>query len=180
MGYGTCRDGPADRNTMSSEEGVSETELPDYGSIGALCEETRRSLAARGTFETFAAGHAVITQGKPHHSFSVLLSGMLRVSVHAHGDLVVLAEVKPGDLIGEMGVIDPQNASADVVVMDHPARLWTITEDDFNDFVERDPAMGCQVLKVLAQELCHLLRHNSDVMLRREETVRDHYRDNDY
>jgi len=36
------------------------------------------------------------------------------------------------------------------------------------------------VLMVLAKELCHRLRHNSDSMLRREETMRDHYRDMDY
>ncbi|CAN5295854.1 cyclic nucleotide-binding domain-containing protein [soil metagenome] len=155
-------------------------ELPDYGVIGDLAPEIRQSLASRGKFETLNSGHAVITQGQPHGSFSVVLSGKLRVSVHAHGDLVVLAEFKPGEIVGEMCVIDPQNASADVVVSDRAADLWTIEDKEFNRLVEEDPAKGFEVMKVLARALCRRLRHNSDSMLRREETVRDHYRDNDY
>jgi len=166
--------------TMSDSGSPSENQLPDFGPVGELQEEVRERLAARGRFETVPAGHAVITQGQPHGSFSVLLSGRLRVSVHAHGDLVILGEVKPGETVGEMGAIDRYNASADVVVVDHPARLWTIENDEFNEFAEGDPARGYQVLKMLARELCHMLRSNSESMLRREETVRDHYRDNDY
>lgn len=154
--------------------------LPDFGVIGGLDEGLREVLAARGKFETIKVGHALITQGQPHRSFSVVLEGRLKVSVHAHGDLVVLAEVKPGEIIGEMCVIDPQNASADVIATDKEVRLWTIGDEAFEDFVKDAPAKGYQVMKVLAKELCQRLRHNSDSMLRREETVRDHYRDNDY
>ena len=56
----------------------------------------------------------------------------------------------------------------------------TISTEAFRQFAEEDPAKGYAVLMVLAKELCHRLRHNSDSMLRREETMRDHYRDMDY
>ena len=52
----------------------------------------------------------------------------------------------------------------------------TAFTEAFRQFAEEDPAKGYAVLMVLAKELCHRLRHNSDSMLRREETRGTHVR----
>lgn len=154
--------------------------LPSLGIIGRLDESIRSRLGQAGEFTTAPVGFYVAKQGQPHNALAVILEGKLSVSTHAHGDIVKLANLGPGETVGEMSIIDPQKASADVVVVDSPAKLWTISGDALEKLVQHDPVTGYKILKVLATELCRRLRHNSEVMLRREETRRDRFFDMDY
>lgn len=155
-------------------------ELPTHGLIGQLSPELRKRFEAVGKFVTVKPGTHVAVQGDPHHALAVIIDGKLSVSCHAHGDVIRLAELGPGETVGEMSVIDPQRASADVTVVGRPARLWKVSGEAFDAFVEQDPAAGYQIMKVLATELCRRIRHNSDSMLRRAEATRDRFLDMDY
>lgn len=110
----------------------------------------------------------------------VVLSGKLRVTFHGHGDTVVLAELGPGDTVGEMSLIDPRPASANVRVEEGGAELWEIADADFERFVESDCAAGYAVMKMLARELCRRLRKDAEHMLHREDEIRTRFRDMDY
>jgi len=154
--------------------------LPAIGLIGELPEAIRTQLGKAGRFAVLPIGSYLATQGRAHHELTVVISGQLSVSVHAHGDTVQLATLGPGETVGEMNIIDPHTASADVVVVGTPATIWTIAEKDFAALVERDPAAGFVIMKLLARELCHRLRRNSEAMLRQVETTRAHFVDLDY
>jgi CRP-like cAMP-binding protein len=154
--------------------------LPDKGLLAEIDPEIRDRLAKVGRFETMRPGTRVTTQGETHHALSILISGKLSVTCHAHGDLIKLATLEAGQSVGEMGVIDPQKASADVTVIERPARLWTIDGDAFDQFLEDDPRSGLAIMKVLASVLCDRIRHDSETMLRRAETIRDSFFDMDY
>ena len=160
--------------------GVAGDRLPDVGIIGKMAPEMRERLARVGRFETLKPGSRLATQGEPHGTLAVILEGHVAVTVHAHGDTVRLADLGAGATVGEMSLIDPQNASADVTVIEGPARVWMVDGGAFQDLVENDPSLGFAVLKVLAVELCQRLRAGSEKMLKREETMRDHYREMDY
>jgi CRP-like cAMP-binding protein len=155
-------------------------ELPSKGLLGRLDPGLRRRFQAVGEFETLKPGARVAIQGAPHHTLSVIIDGKLSVTCHRHGDVVKLAELGPGETVGEMSIIDPQASSADVTVVGKPARLWKVSEEAFETFVDNDPAAGYEILKVLAAELCRRIRHNSDALLRREEASKDKFLDMDY
>lgn len=153
--------------------------LPAIGFIQNLDEDIRRRLAAAGEFHDLPEGAYFVTQGESRHDLAVILSGTLTVMAHAHGSSVKLAELGPGETVGEMNVIDPRNASADVVVK-RPARLWTISPQRFEEFVESDCRAGYALMKVLATELCRRLRKTSDSMLKQVEETRASALDHDY
>ena len=163
-----------------SDEAPASRSLPDSGPFGELDAETRARLAAAGKFEVMPNGSAVAVQGEPHKTLSVVVDSLKKISCHAHGDTVHLADLGTGETVGEMSVIDPRPSSANAVVSGGPALIWSISADAFDAFVERDPKLGSQILKAIAKELCQRLRHNAESMLNREVTVRDHYREMDY
>ena len=156
-----------------------EDSLPDYGFLADLDPALRQTLAKHGRFETLEPGAYVMKQGGDHHALSILIAGKLAVTCHAHGDLVELAELGPGHSVGEVGLLDPQKTSADVCVVDTPARLWTIEGEAFNELIESDQALGYAVMKVLAREMCRRLRQNSDHMLHQADELRTHFLDMD-
>jgi CRP/FNR family cyclic AMP-dependent transcriptional regulator len=154
-------------------------ELPDSGLLSELDEPVRRTLAAAGRFEDLPVETRLSTQGEPHHSLVILLSGKATVDCHAHGDYVHLADIGPGETIGEMNMIDPQKASADVVITEK-AEAWIIDAEQFQSIVERDPHAAYCVMQWLARQLCRRLRANAEHMLRQAEEHRSHLRDMDY
>lgn len=153
--------------------------LPAIGLLKDLDANLRQGLSRRGRFETFMPGKKLAIQGQPHHTMSVILSGKVTVSVHAHGDYVQLATLGPGETIGEMNMVDPQKASADVVVTDK-AEVWQIDEPEFRTIVEENPRDASHILMWLGRQLCRRIRFNSEKMLRQAELTRMHFRDMDY
>lgn len=153
--------------------------LPPIGLLAELDEGVRDFLAKAGRFESLPVETRLATQGTFHRTFSVLLSGKASVYCHAHGDYVHLADIKPGETIGEMNMLDPQKASADVTITEK-AQLWIIEVEQFQAIVQKDPATAYAVLEWLARELCRRLRRSADHMLRQAEEHRNHMRDMDY
>jgi CRP/FNR family transcriptional regulator, cyclic AMP receptor protein len=154
-------------------------ELPPIGLLAELEPELRRKMAAAGRVELLPAETRLANQGTVHHTFCVLLSGKASVHCHAHGDYVHVADIKAGETVGEMNLIDPQHASADVIVTEK-ARVWIIDIHQFQEMVEADPPAAYTIMAWLARELCRRLRRTSDHMLRQASEMRTHMRDIDY
>jgi CRP/FNR family transcriptional regulator, cyclic AMP receptor protein len=163
---------------MNSEPPSTE-ELPSNGLLAELDDGVRRTLSAAGRFETLHVETRLATQGQPHHSLIVMLAGRASVDCHAHGDYVHLADVGPGETIGEMNMIDPGKASADVIITEK-SRVWIIDADQFQSIVDKDPHCAYSVIHWLARQLCRRLRLNAEHMLRQAEEHRSHLRDMDY
>ena len=154
--------------------------LPSVGALEKLESAVRDQFAGYGTFQTLPHGAYIAKQGTHHSTMSLLLEGKLKVLCNAHGDIVDLASLRSGDLVGEVSLIDSHHSSADVIVDSDHADLWTIEKEAFDAFLEKDPVAGIQVLRVIAGELCHLLRLNSEKMLREVETRKARFLDMDF
>ena len=111
---------------------------------------------------------------------AIILSGTFAVSCQARGEIIELAQLGAGEIVGEMSVIDPQNASAYVRVASDEAQLWVLSASRFEAMVERDRTLGFQLLKAISIRLCKRIRRNSDVMLRTAEKNRNVFLDMDY
>jgi CRP-like cAMP-binding protein len=154
-------------------------ELPAIGLLVELDQSVRRTMAHVGRCEILAPETRLATQGTPTSTFSVLLSGKASVYCHAHGDYLHIADINPGETIGEMNLIDPQLSSADVTITEK-AKVWIMDNIEFQAMVERDAETAYVVMAWLARELCRRLRRNSDHMLRQANDLRSHMRDVDY
>ncbi|MGK0187417.1 MAG: CRP/FNR family cyclic AMP-dependent transcriptional regulator [Verrucomicrobiales bacterium] len=158
----------------------SSRDLPSVGALEKLPPGVRRLLAGYGKFESLPHGAFLVRQGTKHASMSLVLKGKLKVTCNAHGDIIDLASLRPGDLVGEVSLIDSHPSSADVIVASDEAELWTIEKVAFDRLLDEHPITGIQVLRVIAEELCHLLRLNSEKMLREVETRKARFLDMDF
>ncbi len=154
-------------------------ELPAIGLLAELDQSVRRKMAGLGRVEILPAETRLANQGAAHHTFSVLLSGKAAVYCHRQGDYLHIADIKAGETVGEMNLIDPQRASADVIITEK-ARVWIIDVQEFQEMAESEPQTAYSILIWLARELCRRLRRTSDHMLRQAEDMRTHMRDIDY
>jgi CRP-like cAMP-binding protein len=139
--------------------------LPAIGVLSELDEQIRRRLTAAGEFVTLPEGKYLAIQGNHLETLSFILSGSVSVKSHAHGDTVELAKLGAGASVGEMGIIDPRPASANVRTSEE-TRVWQIAYADFDAFLESDYETGYVIIKALAKELCGRIRRDTERSLR--------------
>ncbi len=155
-------------------------ELPSACILGKLPPPVLEAFIGAGRFVLASQGEYLAVQGQHHHALAAILDGEVTVTAHAHGDTVPLATLKAGDLVGEMSIIDPHPASANVRVASAGARLWIIDGESFERFVEGGTTAGLAVVRLLAKTLCKRIRHDSETMLHRADELRSHFLDMDY
>ena len=105
---------------------------------------------------TFAAGQPIVLQGQVGNGLYIVVSGQARV-VQGTRELDRLG---PGDLFGEIAVIDQQPRSASVYAVE-PTTCLTIASWDLLALLERDPKLALNLLRELAARV-----RRADVQLR--------------
>lgn len=111
-------------------------------------------FAAAGRKRRFRAGTALVQQGAESTSMFVLLSGSVRVT-RAHPDLrdpVILATLGPGDVVGEMGVLDRARRSATVTAIEDTVAA-EIEAERVGRMVIEHPDLYGDLVRVLSKRL---------------------------
>ena len=144
--------------------------LPPIGILEAIPEEARTALTACGNFSSLPEGFFLMKQGDPQDLLSILVSGKLSATARSDSSVVELGMIMPGESVGEMNVIDPRKASADVRAV-ISSRVWSISKEALDRYLEENPAYGVRLLRSISIQLCRRIRRNSDKMLRQLETA---------
>ncbi len=95
-------------------------------------------------------GESVFKAGDAGRALYVVASGEVRISTQSPiGENVILAQPGPGDVFGELALLDtlPRSASATATT---DTELLMLMHNDFMDLLDRDPSLGRSVLMSLA------------------------------
>lgn len=109
----------------------------------------------------YGADAAIFFQDEPSDSLYMLLKGSVKVTQRStEGREKILDILGPGEIFGELAMLDGHPRSATVTTME-PSELGTISQQDFRHFAASRPEV---LWKVLA-ELCDRIRKTSTGML---------------
>ena len=103
----------------------------------------------------FKRGELIVEQGKKSNALFIILTGRARVlTTDARGREVILANLAPGDYIGEMSLIDnePHSASVRAEVQTDVLMLGRV---EFARCLPENTSMAYAVMKGLVQRLRH-------------------------
>jgi CRP-like cAMP-binding protein len=117
--------------------------------LGTLPQEELAELARRMRGRTYRRGERIVRQGEPGDALYVLLRGRVKVVAEtASGEEPVLTVLGPGELFGEMALLDGGPRAATVVALEavHAAVLG---RDDFRALLRRSPDAAERVLASL-------------------------------
>ncbi len=98
----------------------------------------------------FQKDEVVLSAGEPNHSIHLLLSGQLRVQLEL--SLQPIARLKPGELVGEISVVDGQPTTA-YVVADKDCRVLVLDESTLWSLFEASPSIAHNLLYIVVQRL---------------------------
>jgi CRP-like cAMP-binding protein len=96
---------------------------------------------------------AVFLKGDPGNSMMAVVRGRVRIcSYSSEGREVVLNVINPGEVFGEIALIDGGSRTADAFTMD-AAELVVLSRRDILPFLERNPQICIKLLGVLCERL---------------------------
>ena len=114
----------------------------------------------------YADGEPICREGEPGDRMYVIQSGRAAVLLREDGAEVEVAELKSGDIFGEMSIFDRKPRSATVCAKGR-ARVLTLDKRAFLRGVHEDPSLAYRILQGMSErirrldhELSHL-KHGS-------------------
>lgn len=137
---------------------LSKPTLPTFSWIGHLKQDDRELLSSYGEFFPGHPGNIIIEEGAMQTEVFVVISGRLEVRAKQDdGTEILLAQVGPGETLGEISLFDPGPAAATVTASEF-SQLWRIADADLIHFMEENPGAGNVLLRTLASILAQRLR----------------------
>jgi len=122
------------------------------------------ALLARARVERHKANGVIFRHGAPGLGLLAVLSGQVKItSSSAGGREIVLNVINPGEVFGEMALLDGKPRSADAVTT-MVSDLLVIDRRDFIPFLEAHPAICIRLLAVLSERLRRTSEQVEDLM----------------
>jgi CRP/FNR family transcriptional regulator, cyclic AMP receptor protein len=118
-----------------------------------LSPDERKGLVAQARIRNFAAGDTIFLMGSSGDSMMAVLEGTVRVSVPSpEGKEIVLAILQPGELLGEIAVLDGKERTADARAMT-ACSLGILERRAVLTFLGRHPTSWLRFIEVLCKRL---------------------------
>lgn len=116
--------------------------------LAPLTKDALATIADVVVEQEFEVGGVLTREGHTGATAFVLVEGQAAVSRGGRE----LARLGPGEVIGELSLLDPGPRSATVTAAT-PLQVLTISADDFHKVLESSPALSRTLLQVLARRV---------------------------
>jgi predicted acylesterase/phospholipase RssA len=123
--------------------------LRSSDTFGDLDDSTIESLAGCLRPVTARAGEVVIAEGDPPGDAYIVVAGRLQATASTEdGRMIVVGELGPGDVLGEMALLTREHRSATVTAV-RDTRLLRISDEEFTGLVKTAPDLLLDVTRVV-------------------------------
>jgi CRP/FNR family transcriptional regulator, cyclic AMP receptor protein len=125
-------------------------EVPDEF-LALLDDREREALQRRARTTRFSTGERLLQQGDAGDKVVVILRGRGKVSyVTREGRELVLRFCGPGELVGELSVIDGRPRLSSVVALE-PMEALVLAASEFRSLMEAEPTVAWKLLGMLSR-----------------------------
>lgn len=132
---------------------VVQSEKKHSGCAKLYHTEKYRCIFKDCSYQTLKPGEALIQEGQVPNEAYVIERGFFEIrKQRADGSSIVLAQLGPGDWVGEMGLILGQPRSADVIATSE-AQVRRVTRENFAHVIGEHPEETEKLLCQLAERL---------------------------
>ena len=139
--------------------------LSEIEHLRELGENERAALSEEIDLVPYSAGEIVFHYGDPGHALYIVRSGEVEIYIkNDQGEKIVLEISKPGDIFGEVSLLDDGPRTAWVAAVTE-VELLRLDREHFEDYVRRYTPAALNLLSVAARRL-----RRSDDFIRRTVT----------
>ena len=139
--------------------------LNEMEHLSELSQEEKAALAEKIDLLRYSAGQFVFNYGDPGHALYIVRSGEVEIYVkNDQGEKIVLETSQPGDIFGEVALLDGGTRTAWVAALSD-VELLRLDREHFEAYVRQCTPAALNLLSMVARRLRH-----SDEVIRRTVT----------
>ncbi len=109
-------------------------------------------LQSKAQIHNYPAGRAVFVEDISGNAVYFILSGWLKICRNQNERHITLAVLGPGEVFGEMSILDQAARSSDAIALT-PIQLLSLNAADFRELVGLSPQFSLSLMQRLAQRL---------------------------
>jgi CRP/FNR family transcriptional regulator, cyclic AMP receptor protein len=131
--------------------------------FSSLEEKARRDVVAYAVPRSFTAGESICRLGDRGDSMMAVVVGAVRISrPTSRGKEIILADLRSGELFGEIALLDGKPRSANVVALTN-CELMILERRNVIPFLERNPAACMKLMEILCARIRRSDERMSDI-----------------
>ena len=112
----------------------------DAGAFEQLCRYAKHATLKRGA--------TIFSKGDPGNSLIAVISGTVKISISSpDGRSAILNLIGPGEIVGEVAVLDGQARTADATANSN-CEIFVIDRREFLPFVRSQPALAMKFIEL--------------------------------
>jgi CRP-like cAMP-binding protein len=128
-----------------------------------LRSDELRRLATYARWSTYPATRVLFRKGDPGSRMMVVRHGRVKACTHSEeGKELMIAMFRPGEVFGEIALLDGADRTADIVAIED-CELLTLDRRDFIPFLLEHPEAAVTMLEVLARRVRRTTKLLEDV-----------------
>lgn len=139
--------------------------LRDQPLFSGLADAELAELAARAELMRLAPGAVLVAEGDAGDCLYLTLTGRFEVTKRAGDRELVIAARGPGEVIGELALVEGSQRSATVRALDE-ARVLKISRETFEQVLLPSPGAALRLLRIMMERL-----RNTEQALRQSEKL---------
>ena len=144
-------------NIPSAPPGANEF-LGSLPLFAALTEDQLEQIVQRVQRRTFALGVTLFHQDMPGTMMYMIESGSVRViSIGRTGQELTLNVLGPGELFGELSILDGKHRSATAITL-APTVAWLLSQADLKEFMIKFPPVNQAMIHILVDRVRNTAR----------------------
>ena len=131
--------------------------------FNSLDETARNDIAAHARSRSFLAGKSICRIGDHGDSMMAVVVGTVRISFPTvRGKEIILADLRPGELFGEIALLDGGPRSANAKALTN-CQLMVLARRDVLPFLESNPAACLKLMEILCARIRHSDARMADI-----------------
>lgn len=136
------------KDILSSVELFENLTDAEFEAVATICQERR-----------LRKGEILTRQGSAGEELFIITQGFVEVMLEAPRRVIV--NLGPGQIVGEMALVDQGTSSATVRAIEEPTVVQVIRHDQFEQLCRENAHIGYKVFRNIAVDLSFKLRHRN-------------------
>ena len=129
------------------------TQLRSTSLFRGLSDEMLATLAERAVMRKLAPNDILMKKGEAGDSLFLIHTGWVKiVTEDSKGDELILNKCGPGEIIGEMALLDSEPRSASVIALED-AEALEVKQSAFQDALDKDPDISLSIIRSYSNRL---------------------------
>lgn len=112
----------------------------------------------------FKDNEILFSEHEPGHELYIIQKGKIKITKIVNNNEVLLAVLKPGDIFGEMAILEnkPRNATA---ISYGDSELLAVSKSNFEVMVKANPQLGTKLITLLSERIWKAYRQLANILI---------------